>query len=144
MTGKKLSGTFMGLDRVGETTIESMNATITGTFKPGSAKGRVAVEFFRFDESTGATVAQCAKNVPWKALRNPGVVYGGKTSQDEPVVVELTADRKRVSHAHLGWWAECQDGWWTEAHDEFDLQPFKLSSSGAFSKVFTFPASAVA
>jgi hypothetical protein len=136
---KKLSGTFVGFDRVGETTLERMSATMTGTVKPGSARGRVAVEFIRIDTETGATVAQCAKNLPWKALRNPGVVYGGKTSQDEPVVVELTRDRKRVSHAHLGWWANCQDGsGWTEAHDEFDLQPFKLTPSGAFSKVFSF------
>lgn len=137
--GNTLSGTFMGLDRVDETTIETMYATITGSFKAKSAKGKVAVEFIQWDAETGRTVAQCAKNLPWRALRDPGVVYGGRTSQDEPVVLELTGNRKRISHAHLGWLAECSDGtWWTEAHDEFDLRPFALSRSGAFSKVFSF------
>lgn len=139
IAGKKLSGTFFGFDRVGDTTIERMTATITGALKPGSARGKVAVNFVRSDQTTGDITAQCARSFKWKALRTPGVVYGGRTSQDEPVVLELTADRKHVSHAHLGWYATCaqQDIWWSAAHDEFDLKPFPLSSSGAFSKTYS-------
>ena len=83
------------------------------------------------DSASGDVTDQCARSFKWKALRNPGIVYGGKTSQDEPVVVELTANRKTVSHAHLGWYADCErDVWWSEAHDEFDLKPFPISSAG--------------
>src|SRR4051794_28996871 len=106
--GTKLTGTFTGFDQVGETLIERMSAVLTGTLKPGQASGRVAVEFKRLDTATDTVVTQCSRNVPWKALRDPGHVYAGTTSQDEPVVVELTKNRRQVDHSHFSWWADCQ------------------------------------
>jgi hypothetical protein len=135
----RLSAEFMGFDRIGDTVMETMAATLSGTVKAGKASGRVAVTFVRRDITTGAVLAQCSRTIPWRALRNPGLVYGGKTNQDEPVVIELTKDRKRVSHAHLGWYALCPSGGgFAFGHDEFDLRSFPLKPGGVFSRTYRF------
>ena len=138
ISGKKFTGTLVGIDIFGDT-IESMNATLNGTISSGKASGQVALKFVDSSLETGALTAQCSKTIAWKALRNPGIVYGGRTSQDEPVVVELSANRKQFNHAHLSWWGDCQvSGAWTDPHDEFDLNPIGLSRSGAFSRTYRF------
>jgi hypothetical protein len=139
VTRGSLSGTLIGADRIDDAVVEVMNATLLGRVRKGTASGRLAVDFVHLDEATGAVVAQCSKNLRWKSLRKPGIVYGGATSQDEPVVVELTATRKRVSHAHVSWFAPCKGGGaWVEGHDEFDLRPFSLSRRGTFSRTYRF------
>ena len=135
----KLSGTILGADRVNDTTWELMNVVLRGTVSKTRASGSMAVKLVRSDAATGATLAQCSRVIRWSALRNPGVVYAGATSQDEPIVLELTKDRRHVSHAHVSWLAPCQSGGaWIDPHDEFDLKPFPLSKTGAFSRTYDF------
>ena len=137
ISGKKLSGKLLGADQIGDNAVEEMHANLTGTVKGGSASGKVAVTFLDVDTNDFTITAQCSETVSWKALRNPGVVYGGKTSQDEPIVLELTSNRKKVSHAHLAWEGPCQtSGFWSDPHDEFDLLPFSLSSTGGFNRTY--------
>jgi hypothetical protein len=40
----------------------------------------------------------------------PRQVFGGLTSQSMPVSVELTSDRQRIRHLHIGWDAPCTTG----------------------------------
>lgn len=135
----KLSGSLVGADKVEETVVELMNATLSGRVRKGTARGRLAVDFVHLDVTSGDVIAQCSKNLTWKSLRKPGFIYAGATSQDEPIVVELTANRKRVKHAHVSWFAPCEGGGaWVDGHDEFDLQPFSLSRRGAFSREYRF------
>jgi hypothetical protein len=137
--GGRLSGTIVGADQVDDTTIETMSVVLSGTAGKSSARGRLAVRLLRINATTGEVVGQCAKNLSWRALRKPGIVYAGATSQDEPVVIELSADRKRVSHAHLAWFGPCQGGGaWIDPHDEFDLEPFRLSPTGRFARRYEF------
>ncbi len=135
----KLSGTIVGADRVNDTSWELMNVALTGTVSKTKAAGKMAVKLVRTDETSGAILAQCAQTIRWSALRNPHVVYAGATSQDEPIVLELKTDRKHVSHAHVAWYASCKAGGaWIDPHDEFDLQSFALSPTGAFSRTYRF------
>jgi hypothetical protein len=139
ISGNKLSGTLVGVDRAGDTTVELMSAQLKGTLKKGSARGTVNVKFADIDTTTSELLAQCDQTMSWKALRKPGIIYGGKTSQDEPIVIELSSNRKRVSHAHVSWLAPCEGGGaWTDPHDEFDLRPFRLSSNGRFDRTYRF------
>lgn len=139
VVGGKLSGTIMGADRVNDTTWELMNVVLGGTVGKSKASGSMAVKLVRVDETTGTTLAQCSRTIRWSALRNPGIVYAGATSQDEPIVVELTKDRKHVNHAHVSWTAPCRAGGsWVDPHDEFDLKPFPLTSTGAFSRTYRY------
>lgn len=139
ISGTSLRGTLTGADRIDETTAEFMSASITGTVKDGIASGRIGVRFADVDVTTFQVLAQCDKTIAWKAQRNPGVIYGGTTSQGEPVVVELTPNRRKVEHAHLSWLAPCSAGGaWTDPHDEFDLRPFPLSGGGAFNRTYRF------
>ena len=135
----KLSGTIVGTDRYDATTWELMNVVLSGTASKTRAGGTMAVKFVRTDETSGAVLAQCDQTIRWSALRHPGVVYAGATSQNEPIVLELTRDRRHVSHAHVAWYAPCRAGGdWVASHDEFDLQPFALSRTGAFARTYRY------
>ncbi len=135
----RLSGTIVGADRVNATTWELMNVVLGGTVSKTKAGGTMAVRLIRTDESSGAILTQCDRTIRWSALRNPGVVYAGATSQNEPIVLELKTDRRHVSHVHVAWFAPCNaGGGWVAPHDEFDLQPFALSRTGAFSRTYRF------
>jgi hypothetical protein len=130
----RISGRIFGADTIGDATIaDFMTLTLAGTVGRTRASGRMQVLYVRRNLMTGDVVAQCSKNVAWRSIRAPGRVYAGATSQGEPIVIELTSDRKRVDHAHLGWYANCTQGGFVEfAHDEFDLRSFALSRTGAF------------
>jgi hypothetical protein len=133
VAGGRISGTIVGADSVDDTTADIMSLTLAGTVGRTRASGRMQIVFVRRNVTTGDIVSQCSKNVAWRSTRAPGRVYAGATSQGEPVVIELTSDRRRVDHAHLGWYANCTQGGSIEfGHDEFDLRPFRLSRTGAF------------
>lgn len=139
VAGGRLTGTIVGADRVDGSTWALMNVELTGTVSKTKASGSMAVKLVHADEATGAERAQCSRTFRWSAIRNPGLLYAGATSQDEPVVVELKQGRRQVSHAHVSWYAPCSaGGGWVDAHDEFDLRPFTLSRSGAFSRSYGF------
>jgi hypothetical protein len=135
VNGGRISGMIVGADSIDETTAEFMTLTLAGTVGRTRASGRMQILYVRRNLATGDIVTQCSKNVGWRSTRAPGRVYAGATSQGEPVVIELTSDRKRVDHAHLGWYANCSQGGYIEfGHDEFDLRSFALSRTGAFQR----------
>lgn len=43
------------------------------------------------------------KRYSWRARRDPGRIYGGASSQGEPVVLELSNDRKSVKNLYVTW-----------------------------------------
>ena len=53
---------------------------------------------------SGTEVTSCQTGtLRWVATRAPGIVYGGTTSQGEPLVVRLNAQRKRVTDVITAW-----------------------------------------
>ena len=81
---------------------------IEGKLKGTRASGTLRAVVKIIDKATGNDVTSCQTDtLRWAATRAPGVVYGGITSQGEPVVVRLNARRKRVSDFITTWRASC-------------------------------------
>ena len=88
------------------------------------------------DKATGAAITSCQTGkLRWVATRSPGIVYGGSTSQGEPLVVRLNASRKRVNDVLLTWRAPCapSGGFWRVA-DHWGN--FRVKSTGSFGNPF--------
>lgn len=100
-------GRFAGAQFVGYD-LGDLEAAVTvhlaGRFRAAEASGTLSAEVTIYDKASGATAGACkSETVGWEAARGPGRIYGGKTSQDEPVVVRVDAGRKRVSDVLTGW-----------------------------------------
>ena len=63
-----------------------------------------------------------------------GVMYGGFTPQDAPVVVELSRDRRKVVRASIGLRLDCTSGLLFNLPDEYQNMP--LSRRGRFGASF--------
>jgi hypothetical protein len=85
----------------------AITVEVSGRLKPASAGGTLHAVVKIMDPATAETVTSCETRLSWKALRKPGVVYGGMTSQNEPIVLRLNAARKRVNDVILAWHAPC-------------------------------------
>ena len=135
----RLAATIVGVDGLGDGLVESMTADLTGNVDRGAAHGSLHVSYSRAD-AAGRVTSTCVKDIPWRAVRRPGRVFAGTTSQDEPIVLELRADRRRFSHAHVSWYGLCDSGGaWMDPHDEFSYRPFPLSRRGTFGRTFEVP-----
>ncbi len=105
---------------------------IEGKAKGTRASGTLRAVVKIVDKATGTDITSCQTGtMRWAATRAPGVVYGGITSQGEPVVVRLNAQRKRVSDFITTWQAPCtpSQGYF-RVPDRFGNFPVK--SSGRF------------
>jgi hypothetical protein len=77
---------------------------LAGRFRAAKASGTLSAEVSIFDKATGATAATCRTGtVRWATTHAPARIYGGKTSQDEPVVVRVDAGHQSVSDMLTGW-----------------------------------------
>ena len=77
---------------------------LAGRFRAAKASGTLSAEVSILDQAGGAPAASCRTGtVRWAATRSPGRIYGGKTSQDEPVVVRVDAGHRQVSDVIAGW-----------------------------------------
>lgn len=74
-------------------------------------------------------------SVAWTAAHRPGRVYGGSTSQGEPLVLILNARRTAVSSAGVGWHASCTPSGFVDFPDA--LRNFPLRR-GRFGDTFTW------
>jgi hypothetical protein len=131
----RFAGTrLFGFD-IGDQTA-AVQVDIAGRLRARRATGTLTVSATFVDEATGATVSTCETGrVKWSADRDPGRVYGGKTSQDEPVVVRLNRQRKRVTDLLYGWQsAGCQPPGFVRFSER--LTNFRISRRGAFGDTF--------
>jgi hypothetical protein len=134
-----LTGGFKGralfsLDAGTATRIVTIDMTGKLGARRGSGTARVHVDVV--DKQTGAKTDSCdTGTIRWRAASAKGQVYGGSTSQSEPVVVQVSRDLRRVSSLRIEWAAPCSP------QGEFDvsdlLSNFRLSASRAFGDVFS-------
>lgn len=114
-------------------------ATIGARATGSRVSGTVRVSQDLDVASTGRRLGSCSLTDRWHADRRPGLLYAGQSAQDEPVVFELSRDRTRIDHGHVGWYARCRpSGSYWEPHEEFGLTSFLLGSDGGFAGGFSF------
>lgn len=80
--------------------------TLKGVVKGRQLTGSAHVHHDVLD-AAGAVTDTCDETSTFKATSSAGKVFGGTTSQHGPVVIELTADGKKVHHFHIGWQSTC-------------------------------------
>jgi hypothetical protein len=131
----RFKGTQLGAEDLG-TAVGAIVVDIAGTLKRTRASGTLKAVVKIVDKATGADITSCQTGtMRWAATRAPGVVYGGSTSQDEPVVVRLNAARKRVSDLLTTWRAPCTSQGLFRVPDRFANFPVK--STGRFGNPMT-------
>ena len=64
----------------------------------------------------------------------PGVIFGGRTKQDWPVVIEVSHDLRQVVRTDVGLRLRCTSGGFTNQSDSYLKMP--LSTRGSFSSSF--------
>lgn len=114
------------IDNGGGTVTINLAAKLTNR----SARGTLAASIEIID-SAGQSVAACTlPPTTWAATRRPGVVYGGASAQDEPVVMRLDDARSKVADFLFSWHAACQPDGALRIPD--GLTNFRVARSGAF------------
>jgi hypothetical protein len=89
----------------GERYPDQITEQYTGKVTGKTAGGTVRATLKFLDGSTCTTGTQ-----RWLLAHKPGRVFGGMTSQSQPVAVELSSTGTQINHLHIGWIARCSDG----------------------------------
>jgi hypothetical protein len=109
---------------------------VSGKLKPKQASGTLSAIVKIADKATGAEITSCQTKQTWTATRSPGIILGGSTSQGEPLVVRLNAQRTRVNDVITVWRAPCApSGGYFRVRDHF--VNFPLKRTGAFGNPFS-------
>lgn len=105
-TSRNANGSFAGVSERSLTLADGQPATVRFTMS-GTITKRVAAGTFQAEVLTiagASTNGGCrTATYRWGALREPGRMFAGATSQDEPVVVRLSSDHKSVDELVIGW-----------------------------------------
>lgn len=84
--------------------VAPFSVELSGKMRSGRASGRLRATVSIVEKTTGAEVTTCnTGSVKWSASRDAGRIFGGKTMQDEPVVVRLDRKGKRVADLLVAW-----------------------------------------
>jgi len=130
----KFSGTQFYASDLG-TTVAAIQLQVSGKLTAKRSSGALSAVVKIADKATGAAVTSCQTGtLKWKAARTPGIVYGGATSQGEPIVLRLSGDRTRVNDVITAWQAPCGGAGSWRAPDHFVNFPVK--STGRFGSPF--------
>src|SRR4051812_2894298 len=95
---KNAKGKFQGTQLMGSdlgTRVAAISVRISGALKPGKATGRLEATVKIVDKASGASAGSCQVGQRWSATRQPGVIFGGATSQDEPFIIRLNKQHTR-------------------------------------------------
>jgi hypothetical protein len=99
----RFAGTQIGGGGDG-TTVMTLSVDVTGKLAPARASGTLHAVVKSMDVATGATAFSCDTGLlRYTASRAPGAIFGGRTSQEEPVVVRVDRKRHVVSDLIATW-----------------------------------------
>jgi hypothetical protein len=119
-----------------DTTSAGVVVKLAGKLTATKASGTISADVTILDNATGNVVAACRlAETAWEAFRSPGILYGGSTSQSEPVVLRLNRQRRRVDDVITVWDAKCAPDGVLRIPDHFVRFPIK--STGAFGNPFS-------
>lgn len=120
-----------------DTVATSLVVDVSGKLGPKRASGTLHAIVKIADRATGATTATCDTGVVrYVASRAPGTIYGGRTSQEEPVVVRVDAARKQIADLFVSWRSSTCTPPAGYSFPE-QLTGFPLKSTGRFGDAFT-------
>lgn len=131
----RFAGTQVGGGGSG-TTLMTLTVDVTGKLGPARASGTLHGLVKAMDTASGATTFTCDTGlVRYSASRSPGVVFGGRSSQEEPVVVRVDRTRHKVSDLLMTWRSStCTPDASFSFPDAF--QGLKLKSTGSFAGTY--------
>jgi hypothetical protein len=132
LVSKNAKGSFAGTQLAGGA--GPMVVDLKGKLKAGKATGTLSATVKVLDPETGNTTASCQTTQRWTATREPGIIYGGATSQGQPFVVRLNQTHKRVNDVITTWFAKCTPDGYFLSPDHFGN--FAVKGSGAFGNPF--------
>jgi hypothetical protein len=97
------------------------------------ARGTLSAVVKVSDKATGAEVTSCQTSGSWTATRSPGTIFGGTTSQDQPIV--LRRNKAEVGDVITSWVAPCAGdaGYFSSAAHWVS---FPLQRTGRFGDAF--------
>ena len=142
----RIAATYSRPQNVGENGL-LLTMKLAGTLKRGSASGTLSATWTLTNvpavsavpPSSAVTVLEtCSTGVlRWTAKHSPGIVYAGRTAQDEPLVVRLSKDRLKVEDVDVGWHATCTPAeGWVDFPETF--AGFPIGTKGRFGDAFTW------
>jgi hypothetical protein len=106
-----------------------VRGTVRGTADVAGARGVLDVRADIRTIAEGKLLDRCVARQAWTAVRRPGVVFAGATTQHEPIVLELAADHRAV-RLWAGWEIPCgDDPIWT-GYDAFGGRLFGIGPDG--------------
>ena len=131
----RFTGVQLGALSLGDS-LAVVKASYAGKLSKTRAGGTLDATITIADRASGATVTTCRTGtVRWSASHSPGRVYGGSTSQDQPIVVRLDAKRRNVADLLYRWESStCKpDDLYLNADEDFGDFPL---SGGHFGDAF--------
>ncbi|MDA0160233.1 hypothetical protein OM076_08160 [Solirubrobacter ginsenosidimutans] len=116
--------------------VAAIAVQLSGKFNAKRSTGTLSATVKIMDKATSTEITSCdSRKLSWVAARAPGTVYGGVTSQGEPMVLRLDSARRSVSDVITTWDASCGDAGFLRSPDHFVRFPIK--STGRFGNAFT-------
>jgi hypothetical protein len=104
------SGRFIAMSNVTDDLGSGVTRRRTASLN-GKVNGKKITGSFRFHvdqvDAAGAVVATCDQTATFEAISARGRVFGGRTTQSAPVVIELAGKRNAVRRFRIGWRASC-------------------------------------
>jgi hypothetical protein len=140
LMSRNAKGRFAGKQLGGggnETVAMAMVIDLAGKLGPARASGTLHAVAKLVDRATGASAGSCdTGTLRYSASRTPGTIYGGRTSQDEPMVVRVDPKRRVVADVLASWHTStCTPDSLFRFPDSFS--GFPLKSTGRFGDAFT-------
>jgi hypothetical protein len=112
-----------------------ISVQVSGKLKPTRSTCTLSAIVKVVEKATGNEITSCeSRKRSWTATRAPGTVYGGVTSQGEPMVLRLDAMRRSVDDVITTWHAPCGDTGFLRSPDHF--MAFPVKSTGRFGNAF--------
>jgi hypothetical protein len=118
----------------------ALSERVQGKLSANAAVGTFSVHIDIVDGKTGNAADSCdTGSVSWRAPAPQSLFYGGSSSQGQPAVLQLRADRRQVKAFRIAWFADCSSQNSVDFGDAFG--DFKLTRSGSFGDAFsqTYP-----
>lgn len=116
--GGRFNGSVIVPETLGNGQTGLVTMLLKGKVKGSKITGTVTGAMAIGSDPKGPDDTCMVMDLKFSLVHQPGVEYGGSTSQGLPVVVELAPGRRTIHHLHVGWRESCTSG------DEFQFADF--------------------